>query len=388
MRILFYLPVVTPFWLETLLLPMLAALQDHAELHVLAPAEWQHTGIGARELAMAAHLDRIRWHIVDDGDHGSLRTRPSDPEGLIAFVRDLAPDHVLCRSAEDETPRRFPGRVQYIMETGASPLRTDVWLRLQDGIFEHGVMPELEPGIAQRLDALFAPRWQAAVTRCRSEGAFALDRAAACAAMGLPDDRRIVAVPLEYAHPENFFDIHHRFPDNCALIDHLVAQLPPGWVLAATDHPLNEAYCDTTALRACIDRHQGRVRLVSGEDATGLMVKHCDALVVQNSKTFAAGAFFAKPILRLSHCRSADWLNLFDDAPSLFAAVERGDAPVADPDRFRLWVAYHLLDEAFLPATLTGADLIGRMTQPVDPARWADALDRYDAFQPRSLHHA
>jgi len=388
LRILFYLPVVTPLWFGEVIVPLVRTLRAHAELHVLVPALWRNTGVGPAELAGCADLGDVHWHLGDGPDHEGLRTGSGDVEGLTAFVRGIAPDLVLCRSAETEVAAAFPGTVRYLMEAGAPPLAMDGWaLALHEGIFDFGAMPELGGAEGAQVEAAFVVRWQAAEARFAQEEPYALPRSEALALMGLPDDRVIVAVPLEYAHEENFFPLQHRFARNPDLVAHLAARLPDDFVLALTDHPLNRLHGAGAELRAMVAEQGPRMRLVElaegGGATTNLLAKHCDGMVVQNSKSFAAGAFFGKPMLRLSHRGSADWLRMYGDIDAFAADLRDGSAAVPDPDATRRWFAWRVLDEAFSAKTVDAAELLARVHTPFSPARWEGGLARYDQHQPR-----
>ncbi len=389
MRILFYLPVVTPLWFDEVIAPILRTLHGHAELHLLVPTLWRNTGIGRGQLAACADLVDVHWHLVDGPGHESLRTAPDDVEGLRAFVQSIAPDHVLCRAAETGTAAGFPGRVHYLMEAGAPPLATDHWvLALHAGIFDYGVMPTLNAEQANALDALFASRWQAAQDRHAGEAPFDLDREAALALMGLPHDRRILAVPLEYEHEENFFPVQHRFARNRDLVAHLLDRAPADFVLAFTDHPLNGLHGGDSELRALLAHAGDRARLVALEQAggasTNLLVKHADGLILQNSKSYAAGAFFGKPMLRMSHRPSAAWLNMYANLEEFVSALRAGTAAAPDPQAARTWFACRVADESFAAKAISAHELIDRLESPISSGRWAGGIARYDQHQPRS----
>lgn len=388
MRILFYLPVVTPIWFKEAILPLVRTLRPHAELHVLAPVLWRNTGIGPEDLAACADLDDVHWHLVDGPGHESLRTAPGDLDGLTDFVRGIAPDYVLCRSAETETAATFPGVVRYLMEAGAPPLVMDPWvLALHEGILDCGTMPALDDVEGAQVEAVFASRWQAAQTRFAQEAPYALPRGEALALMGLPDDRKIIAVPLDYEHEENFFPLQHHFARNRDLVAHLAARLPGDFVLALTDHPLNRFHGADAELRAMVEGYGPRVRLVAlpegGSASTNLLVKHCDGLIMQNSKCFSAGAFFGKPMLRFSRRGSADWLRMHTDLDAFVAGLRDGSAAAPDPDAARRWFAWRVAGEAFSAKTIDAPEFLERLSTPLSPARWEGALARYDRHQPR-----
>ncbi len=386
MRILFYLPVVTPLWFERVIVPMIRTLRPHAELHVLVPTLWRNTGIARQHLAKCADLADVHWHIVEGPGHESLRTGPDDADGLIGFVQSLAPDHVLCRAAEIETLAGFPGKIHHILEAGAPPLRGLPFdTILQPKLFEYGAMPVLTDSQASELDALFEPRWEATQQRRAKTWPFDLSRTEALALLGLPSDRRIIAVPLEYDHEENFYWVQHRFRENIDLVSHLLDSVPDDFLLAFTNHPLNVAHGRDAALRAELKRLGRRVHIVSalGPDinVTDLLVRHCDGMIVQNSKSYSVGALFGKPMLRLSHCPSAEWLRAYEDLDTFLAALGEGSAVAADPEAARRWFAYRIIDEGFDTASVTAADLLNRLELRVSPARWAQGLARFDLQQ-------
>jgi hypothetical protein len=392
MRVLFYLPVVTNWWVTKLVAPMLRQFVGRAEIHVLAPAPWRTTGIGPAELGLCADMPQVHWHLVDGEGHPAMRTG-KDADGLVEFVQALAPDLTLCRAAETETAARFPGTVRYLMETGVAPFVRDLRVSLHAGIFDHGTMPAIPEAEGQELDRLFAPAWDAMVARCGEGPDFGADRETALARMLLPSDRKILAVPLEYENSEIFFGVHHRFADNETLVAHLVANLPDDMVLALSDHPLNRMFGRSTWLAARLPEWQGRVVLVpshaAGGNVTDLLARHCDGMVFQNSRAFTAAAFFGKPLLRLSRRTSAPWLHAYDDLANFVADVRAGTAQVADRDALRRWFAWHLADEVFDPNHESAPAMLARIDRPYDPARWQAWHQTYLASQrPKEAEHA
>ncbi len=353
MHVLFYLPVVTPWWFDNIVAPLIRATAIDAQVSVLVPPLWRGTGIGPAQLARCADLDAINWYILDGDDHPTLRTSAAGEEDLFALVRQLDPDLTLCRSADIDSAARFPGTVRFIMEGAAPPFVTDpalVWL--SDTLFDHGLMPVLDPAARARLDAAFRPQWDAA------HASFAdADRARFLDATGLPQDKRLIALPLEYEHPEMFFGQHNVFGSNVDLLNHLADQIDDDSVLAVTNHPLNEAHCDNGPLLAAIAAHDGKVRLVRATgapgDATMLLARHCDGMVVGNSKSFAGCAFFGTPMLRLSRFRTGGWMRAYDSFTPFAAALRDGTASAASAADALSWFALHLLDRVLDPADPT-----------------------------------
>lgn len=375
MRILFYLPAVTPWWFEHIVAPLVRTLAAVHEVHVLVPPLWRNTGIGPAQLGPCRDLDHVAWHIWDADDHAAIRTGTS--EALVEHVHAIAPDLSFCRSADMTAPERFPGTVRYLMEGGAWPLAgAPDWLMLQEAPFDHGCVPLLAPVEAAALDALFAPVWAALRGRhALAPGA----RAGARASAGF-GSAPVVALPLEYAHEENVFRLHGTGGTNAELVARIAAQLPAGWTLAVTDHPLNRLYVDDAALDATVAGLWPRVRLV--ED-TGALAAIADGMIVENSKSFAAAAFHGLPLFRRSAFRTGDWLHALDDLDGFFAAIADGRARGAGEAEARRWFGYHLANCVIDPDHAeTDADLLlGHVARPCDPARWAPALARYQAAE-------
>lgn len=383
MRILFYLPVVTPWWFEQVIEPLIRRVAEAAEVHVLAPAPWCNTGLGEQELARVADLANVHWAIVDDAEHPSLRTVPTDPQGLIDYVRGLAPDLTLCRSADFETPRHFPGQVRYIMEAVTTPFRPVSpanTVHFTEEPFVNGAMPALSDADAARLDALIAPFWPDMEAHWQ---AAAHDRESVYRAIGIPGDRPVVVLPLEYEHAENFF-LQHRpgALSNQALVAQAAAAAEKaGVTLVITDHPLNMLHVDRDALYDFIFDLGGPIladQPVFGVSATSALLRHGAGVLLNDSKSFAVAAAFCVPMFRQSRFASAPWLHAETDLSAYFAAVRAGTAQRPDMPAVRRWFAYHNANEAFYPTDpqLTGAMVIERALKPVDPARWDAGIAR------------
>lgn len=384
-RVVFYLPTVTPWWFDNIVGHLIRALSACAEVHVIVPPLWRNTGIGPDQLRPFASFPDVQWHIADDDDHPSLRTAPADPDAVVALVRAIDPSHVFCRSADIATPSRFPGKIRHLMEAGAPPLSTAAgWIILQPDFWHHGAIADLTDEDREAIEQAFQHVWKRMRNRAANKMAFRLPRSKALANMGLPEDRKIIALPLEYEHKEAFTAFHNRFERNVELIHHLAEQLDEAFVLALTDHPLNYKYVDNSQLYAAIAALGDRVRLVPNPEAyyfpTDLLIKHCDGLIVQNTKALYSGAFFGKPILRLSNRPSAEWLGVHEDLGSFKAAVRSGAAGAAE-DRARLWFGYHVLHEIVDPAALSGAEILDRVDRPFSRDRLAAGLERIESHQ-------
>lgn len=391
MRILFYLPVVAPWWFENIVEPLIRVLAVDAEVHVLAPAPWNNTGIGPQELERCADLTSVRWHIVDGPGHEGMRENPADRDAIVDFVRALAPDYVFARAADCETVGQFPGKIRYLMEGGVPPFRLHYhWIILQQQPFDHGCLPDLDASQRAELDALIAPAWDHLQAAFRpAPGAREAFRAWA----QLPSDRPVIAVPLEFEGPENFFPSQRvGARKNANLVAEIVAELGPRFFIALTNHPLNALEADNTALEAEVAQHGGQLRLVPtqtpwGESSTTLLARDADAVLVGDSKSYANCAFFGTPTLRRTRFETGAWLNAYSDFDSFLPAVAAGTAARPDLAQARTWFAFHILNNALDPRdpTLTAAELLGRVDNPVDPARWPAAAARLRQAMPEAF---
>ncbi len=104
MKILFYLPVVTPWWFTEMMTPLMRALHGAAELHVMVAPIWRNTGIGGEHLLRRADLDRIQWHIIDEENPELFRRNGTAVPGLLDLVDTIGPDLTIARSADFATP--------------------------------------------------------------------------------------------------------------------------------------------------------------------------------------------------------------------------------------------------------------------------------------------
>lgn len=384
-KILFYLPVITPWWFDNIVEPLIRCLAGENEVHVLAPSSWSGTGIGPRELVACADMPQLRWHIVDGDSHPSMRTVPADRTGIVDFVRALAPDYVLCRSADCETPKAFPGVVRHMMEGGASPLAIpNDWIVLQEQPFDHGLMPELGSDGRSELERLIAPLWEPLLRLTQPSRQM---RKSFRQWAGIPADRPVLALPLEYEHEENFFTMHRvGASPNHRLIAELADTIDDSFFLAITNHPLNELHVDNSALKAEIASRGSRMRMLpgsgpEGENTTTLLARDADGLLVGDSKVYSMAAFFGTPMLRRSQFKTGEWLRAYTDLESFLPAVAEGKALASDRDDARSWFAFHIANNLLDPKDpdLTPAGLLARMDRPVDPARWNRSFEHFRA---------
>lgn len=386
MRILFYLPVVTPWWFDNIVIHPIRALARQHEVHVMVPPLWSGTGIGPDQLANCADLDHVAWHILDGEDHPLLRTGEADRAEILDLVHRIAPDVSFCRSADLETPAAFPGVVKHLMEGGASPFPlSEFELHLKDSPFATAEMPALTDDERAWIDAAIEPAWE---TLRREADGRKIGRAAMCERYGLPSNKIIVAVPLEYEHRENFFRIHSSHRRNADLVAELAQSFGDDVFLAVSNHPLNALHVDNRGLERTIAAMPDRARLIADEgeggSATRLISMHCDGIFVENGKTLTSGAFYGKPVVRRSTFASGEWARVYDRLDRFAAGLRDGKADIADPADARTWFGYHIANNAFDPRDpeVSADELIARTLTPFDPDRWETGMARYRAFKP------
>ena len=378
-RVLFYLPVVTPWWFTNIIIPFIRAADRGGEVHVLVPPFWCGTGIGVEQLVDCVDIEGVHWHILDRADHPDLRFNATKQDYLFELVNEIDPDVTLCRSADLKTPALFPGVVRYIMEGATPPFTTPSYsTQIAETLFDHAIMPALDPALERWLDTAFAPHWD----KQKSEGSD-MERDEFLAEADLPSDKLLLGLPLEYEHEEIYWDQHYIFANNIELIDALAGLLDQNSVLAVTQHPLNNGPGAEAELRAAIERHAGKVRLIRpfgvGGQATSQMIKHCHGTIVCNSKSFAHAAFYGRPILRISKFASGDWLHAYSALPPFIEALRAGNALTADEAEARRWFAYHHANCVVDPRDpdFDVHALVDRVVNRVNPHRWHQGLARF-----------
>lgn len=390
MKILFYLPGITPAWFEDSVVALIRlAATAGAEVHVIVPPLWQGTGIGAEQLARHPDLHAIGWHILDDDDHPSYRTAPESPEALLELVQAIDPDYSFCRTADVTTPALFPGKVRYLMEAEFGPGMHGEIPRgarmMLDGprFFDFGFMPALDEDRKEWLRERSQPLWT--LFRAHDEGE-AIGRDTYLEKVGLPANRRILALPLQYQGADNFFgQVHGSKVPVDRFVEEIAASLDPGSLLAVTVHPIDRRQGTSGAIDriAAIDPERVRILDTPPEvyrgDSTGQLIRHSDGVILAESKAISLAAYFGKPILRLSHFATADWVRAYADLGSFQAALRSGAAASADPDALRLWHSYHYANNAFVARRMAGlGDLLDRVDRPLNPDRWGYGLRSYE----------
>ncbi|MEM1196367.1 MAG: hypothetical protein AAGH57_09715 [Pseudomonadota bacterium] len=376
MRVLFYLPVITPWWFARIVKPVIERLISDAEVHVLAPSPWCNTGIGPTEIQLCADLPDICWHIVNDDGHPTMRTHPAQREGIIDFVQKLAPDYVICRSADFETVQAFPGIVRHITEGAADPLRLGAdSFHFTHCPFDHGVLPDLNGEQTAALDNMIQPFWEKML---EAEKLASVQQDYLNEWANLPSDRPVVFLPLEYEHEENFYTMHRiGAPANAQFLQELSEQLGDRVFLALTNHPLNEKYLDNSAVTKVVRANAARMRLLPGKTPIGtrtsnFLMTSADGVILGDSKVYAMAGFHGTAMLRLSRFQTGLWMNAYEELDLFLDALTRKQGAAPDPITARTWFAYHTANNLNCPRNphLTGADVLDRLDKPFDPDRW------------------
>jgi hypothetical protein len=374
MKILFYLPAVTPWWFDNVVAPMLRGLERDPgvdEAHVIVAPLWRNTGIAPAGLAPLTTLRKLRCHVID-AQYGldaarDFREDATRLPGVIGLVRRIDADLTLARSADFTAPGQFPGTVRYLMEGAAPPFETHPAAVVLDTLpFAHGHMPPAAEPVAD----ICAPRLETIANRFVRP-----DPNAARALLGLPSDRPVLAVPLHYEHEENLFLAHAAFADSLALIGHLHARLPGDVLLAIADHPLNRLHVHRGALATMVAALPGRAMLCTAQDATAWLAVGADAMVSDLSKSWSLAAFHGTPVIDLAG-RMAPWTRALDGVGAWHAhAAPRG----ADRAALMRWYGWHLGGRLLDPVRTTLAGLLRRVDDRPAPEDIADNLAALEA---------
>ena len=356
MKILFYLPVVTPWWFETIIGPMLRQLDDEphvAELHLILAPLWRNTGVEPRHIQPLAGLQKLRLHVVDKAygrvAFSDFRLDGTRVPGLMDLVQTIAPDLTLARCADFETTRQFPGITRHITEGAAPPYNTDPsWVVLDEQPFCHGHMPDAPDALALSCGAAL-------------DGLAAHVPTSTAAQMALPEGRPIVAVPLHYEHEENFYLRHAAFATSWDMIAHLHARLHPDVVLAVTDHPLNRLHLNRMPLYVKLTGLGDRVRLCEADNATAMLASFADAMVSDLSKCWALAAYYGTPILNVGRRPMAGWLHALPALDACPTTPRRTERTAPDAAALQGWYGWHLGGRLLDPALFDLAGLLRRV---------------------------
>lgn len=386
MRILFYLPVVTPWWFEHIVAPLVRLCAREAEVHVVVCEPWSGTGLTAEQLGLLEAAPNVTWHLLGGDAHPQLRPAGAGHVSselladLLELVRQIEPHICLCRSANEDVPLQFPGVVRFLMEGSAAPYPADPRaIVFEENAFGFGTMPSLEDDERAELRRLFGP--VAARVRAQTE---ALPRFDWRAEAGIDRDRKVLVVPLEYEHEENFAPRAHR--TNYEWIEQLAAELDPELFLAVTNHPLNELYVDNTRVEALLESLAGRAvlagRAFSQAKTTSSLVADSDGAILDLSKAFGLFAYHGKPFARVSSRPTAPWLHAARDVRAFGRSVLAGTA--APPERAAAedWFAFRIANDMLDPNQpgLEFDELVDRVFEPKNPERWAIGVERYAEY--------
>lgn len=363
MRILFYLPVITPWWFDAIIVPMLRTLHSETapvDLHVMVAPLWRNTGIDADQLFAVADLPAIQWHIVDEGEPEQFRQDSTTVPGLLDRIAAIDPDVTLARSSDFAISRHFPGIVRFIMEGDAPPFASIMrGVVLEETPFAAAIVPASAAALAD----CYAERLQT-IWELTERHAHIGTRTTLRERLGLPQDRPVLAVPLLYEHEENYFLDHAAYPDGIALIEALLATVDDGILLAIADHPLNAAQLphprrrNRAALEACLAPHRERMIDCTGSRATEMLAVAADAMVADLSKSWTLAAFHGAPLVDIARRPVAEWLNAVPGMAALPAALASGRLAAPDRAAARRWFGWHLGARIFRPGDLTAERLL------------------------------
>jgi hypothetical protein len=379
-RILFYLPNVTPWWFDHIVTPLIQALSAGHEVHVMVPPLWRGTGIEAPQLEKFLDRPEIAWHILDGENNPALRDGVAGQDEVIDLVRAINADYTLCRCADPDVIRLFPGNVKFIMEGVLPPFKTDSkTIIFTDQLFEYGAMPDLDPAELDRLDRGFAGSWELL-------GDYLARRATPDwrAGFGVARDRKVIAVPLEYEFEDTFAAPHRAFADNLAFVRETAAKVGDDIFLAFTNHPLNDLYVDMAPVEEAVAALGDCAAIVRFDDpavnATEAVAMDCDGAILDLSKSYLVFAYFGVPMARPSSLRTAPWLNAGRDIATFADAVRTGAAQAPDPATTRRWFANHVANNAIhlRDHDLVADGLLNLLDRPSDPARWDRNLALYE----------
>ncbi len=381
-RIAFFLPAITPWWFDTIVAPLIRMTARDGDVHVIVPPMWRGTGITADQLRPFADISGIEWHILDHEEHPALRTSTAHDGVLLSLIASIDPDILLCRSADPTLPSLFACDVRYIMEGAAPPIAMPShWITLTRALFHHGYHPALTSQDAGLLVDEAKPVLADLATQGEATGWFDWRET-----MGIAPDRRIVALPLEYAHEENVFAVHRHRADNADWIRHAAQMLEPDIVIAATNHPLNALHADNGAVEAAVADLPGRVvlvpSLIEGLGATEMIAPDCAGAIIDFTKSWSLFAQHGVPIFRPAALPTASWIGATRDLDAFHRAMRSaGSGPARAP--FERWLAFHIANDVIDPQspTLTTALLIDHVRQEKDSGRWEDGIARLRAFQ-------
>lgn len=357
MKILFYLPVVTPWWFENIITPMVLALgkdPDVSQIHIVVASLWRNTGVAPYHLRPLDGVDKIRVHMVDTVSNKNatrdFRLDGADVPGLMDLVTTINPDITLARSADVVTPRRFPGRLRFITEGAAPPYKTDArWVVLDEHPFRHGLLKDqvhASSAVCYELVGLLPVEKQPPESARKR--------------LSLPTGRPILAAPLHYEHEENFFLRHAAYPTALAEIRTLLQNTDPNVILAITDHPLNRIHVDRRELRKALAKYPKRIVVCDQDNATPLLSACADAMVSDLSKAWSLAAFNGTPIINIGREPMAEWIHATPGAAGIKHIAQGNGLPIADPEALKLWYGWHLGARLFDPGRITLPALLRR----------------------------
>lgn len=339
MIVLFYLPVITNWWFENIIVPMIEGLavdRGVSQIHLVVAPPWSATGLEPWQLSPLGRWAKVRCHVIDGswGDDAAAQFRLDGAAlpGLAELIATIGADITLVRSADFAFPAQFPGRVRHIMEGAASPYRTDGrWVVLDAVPFSRGLLPpqaaDFAGPCAEVIRGLAPPRLDADEARAR---------------LGLDGSRPVIAVPLHYEHEENLFLRHTAHRGSLDLVRDVLDHSDGEALLAVSDHPLNRIHVDRDDLDRALASRPDRIVAFTRDDATALLAACADVMIADLSKSWSLAAFNGTPQVDLGTPSLGGWVGALPGLAAMPRLPRRADLPTADPEALALWFGWHL----------------------------------------------
>lgn len=376
-RIVFYLPVVTPWWLENVILPVIKKLEADWDIHVIVPNYWHGTGLPEGWEGKLAAMTNAAWHPLVGERYKKLRTVDSLDHDVISKINGLQPKFTVCRAANISLGKYLPGTVRYIMEASLPPLALPLSFVFTDhGILDQALIPELN---AKERDLFRAFAQPLLDMRMKVLGRATVSEARCFVeeSLELPTDRKLLILALEYAHEENFFAQHSQFGSGVHFLASMLSSFSDEFYFVVLDHPLNDLYVDRAALRSFVSANEHKCKLFSrdieGAPTVEMLFQACDGLIVENSKIISLASYLGKPVLRFTSFQTGRWIGAYSNVASFAEAVSKGVASSASEGCASEWFGYHILNSVISleQADLTSQDILHRLYSLHSPHCWA-----------------
>src|SRR3546814_21016486 len=107
MRVLFYLPVITPWWFDNIVGGMIKTLSAVFDVHVIVPSLWSGTGIGPDQIVPLLDQGDVNWHVLDSDRYRHIRTSAQEMPEILDLVSKIDADYTLFRSPDITPPNQL-----------------------------------------------------------------------------------------------------------------------------------------------------------------------------------------------------------------------------------------------------------------------------------------